>query len=195
MTLQAHILEDLVAHGYEEPSFFTIIKAYFTHPSIRVLSNYRIGLRFDDNNTFFRFVKRLLWGNSAFHTGCHISPKSMIEPGVIFPHASGIVIGNGAYVKSGTKVFQHVTLAVENDEEDTAPTISENVTIYAGAVVIGDITVGEGAIIGANAVVKQDVPSDMMAVGIPAQIKPQSNSMREESSSASDRAPSDAQSA
>lgn len=194
MTLQAHILEDLVAHGYEQPTFFTILKAYFTHPSIRVLSNYRIGLRLDEKNVFFRFVKKLFWNNSVSHAGCHLSPKAMIEPGVIFPHASGIVIGNGAYVKSGAKIFQHVTLAVENDEDDTAPTVAENVIVYAGAVVIGDITVEEGAVIGANAVVKQNVPSGMMAVGVPAQVKPVKLT-EGGSSSGSDHAPSDVQSA
>lgn len=195
MTLQAHIFEDLVAHGYDQPTFFTIVKAYFSHPSIRVLSNYRIGLRLDEKNVFFRFVKRMFWNNSVSHAGCHISPKAMIEPGVIFPHASGIVIGNGAHIKSGAKIFQHVTLAVENDEDDMAPTIAENTIIYAGAVVVGDITVEEGAVIGANAVVKQNVPSGMMAVGVPAQIKSMSKPMAGASSSDLSHAPSDVQSA
>lgn len=52
-----------------------------------------------------------------------------------------------------------------------APTIGKNVTICAGAKVLGGVTVGDGAVIGANAVVLSDVPANALAVGVPAKIK------------------------
>lgn len=171
MTLKNDIAQDLKAHGYTKTSIFHIIKAWISHPSIHLLANYRISKKISGSNPLHIFLRRFLWLNTTSKTGCHISLKTTIEPGVIFPHATGIVIGNGAYIKTGAKIFQHVTLAISNDDENKAATIEENATIYAGAVLIGDINIGKDAIIGANAVVKQDVPKSKIAVGIPATIK------------------------
>lgn len=165
MALIDDIQKDLKAHGYKKTSWLYIIKAWFSHPSIKLLVNYRLA-----EKTSLSFLKRWLWLNSISNTGCHISPQSTIEPGVILPHATGIVIGNGAHVKSGAQIFQNVTLAITNDIENKSATIENDATIYAGAVLIGDIIIGKKAIIGANAVVKINVPEEKTAVGVPAKI-------------------------
>jgi len=171
MGLKKDIFEDLKAHGYSRQSTLRSIKAWITHPSIRLLINYRIGKKIKGSNPLSALIKRSLWLNIVSRTSCHISYQSIIEPGVIFPHATGIVIGNGAHLKSGSKIFQNVTFAIKNDDENKSATAHKGSIIYAGAVLIGNIIIEENAIIGANAVVKQNVPANKMAVGVPAEIK------------------------
>ena len=166
MSLKSDLSADLKAHGYKNASWFHILKARFSHPSIRLLFNYRLAQK-----TNLRFLKRYLWLNTVSKTGCHISPQTVIEPGVIFPHATGIVIGNGAIIKTGSKIFQNVTLAIANDEENKTATIDEDALIYAGAVLIGDIKIGKSSTVGANALVKINVPDGQIAVGVPAVLK------------------------
>jgi serine O-acetyltransferase len=72
------------------------------------------------------------------------------------PHPTGVVIGRGTTVGRNVRIFQNVTLG--SSRRGDYPTIGDDVTIYAGAVISGDITIGSGSIIGANAVVTTDVP-------------------------------------
>lgn len=176
MSLRTDIAEDLRAHGYLKSDALSILKAWISHPSIRLLVNYRLAKIMKGGDLFSRFIKRSLWLNTVHKTGCHISPHTTIEPGVIFPHATNIVIGNGAHISKAAKIFQNVTLGVKDDDENKSAHIGKNAIIYSGAVLVGDIVIGKNAVIGANAVVKSDVPENMMAVGIPAKIKPINNS-------------------
>lgn len=82
-------------------------------------------------------------------------------------HYFGIVIGSGAIIGDYCKMYQQVTIGQKNGK---FPQIGNNVTIYPGAKIIGDIKVGDNAVIGANAVVLDDVPENAVAVGIPARI-------------------------
>lgn len=170
MSLKEDIFQDLMAHGYDRPSILIVLKSWFSHPSLRLLINYRLIKSLPSGVMGSGFLKRLLWLNIVSKTGCHVSPSAVLEPGVIFPHATGIVIGNNAHIKKGVKVFQHVTFAIKDDVADKAPMAQENAIIFAGAVVIGDITIGEGAVVGANSVLKIDIPSGKTAVGSPAKI-------------------------
>lgn len=79
-------------------------------------------------------------------------------------HVVGIVIGPGAVIGNHCRIYQNVTIG---QKDGRFPTIGNHVTIFPGAVIIGDIKVGDYAIIGANAVVAQDVPEGATAVGIP----------------------------
>ena len=96
-----------------------------------------------------------------------ISPQSKIEPDIRFMHFDGITIGSGVKIGKNCTLFQQVTLGKEKEK---FPIIGDNVTIYAGAKVIGDVRIGDNCIIGANAVVLKDVPDNCIAVGVPARI-------------------------
>lgn len=107
-------------------------------------------------------------------TGCDINNQAAIGPGFKLPHPTGVVIGI-AKVGRNVMMLQNTTLGMQrftDDETDAAsyPVIGDNVTLCCGAVVAGHVRVGNGAIVGANAVVLQDVPDNHTAVGSPARI-------------------------
>ncbi|MCA0950241.1 serine O-acetyltransferase [Shewanella chilikensis] len=90
---------------------------------------------------------------------------------VSFPHPVGIVIGRGVVISENVTIYQNVTIGGARAGDwvnNYYPKIEQGVTIYAGAVLIGNITVGADSIIGANAVVNRDVYKNSTVVGIPA---------------------------
>jgi len=98
---------------------------------------------------------------------CIIGRGAEFGPGFVLIHSTGVVI-NGA-VRGGSNVFieHQVTIGAERRE---SPVIGNNVFIGAGAKIIGAVTIGDGARIGANAVVVDDVPANATVVGIPARV-------------------------
>jgi len=106
--------------------------------------------------------------------GIEVPAKLSIGPGLIITHANGIVLGP-ARIGCNATIYQQVTLgALEADFFDptSRPIIEDNVILAAGAKVLGPITVGSGCVIGANAVVLDDVPPNHLAVGVPARMTP-----------------------
>ena len=104
--------------------------------------------------------------NSCF-CNCIIGRGAEFGPGLVFIHSTGIVI-NGQ-VRGGANIyFEHqVTIGAERRQ---VPVIGDNVFIGAGAKILGAVRIGEGARIGANAVVVHDVPAHTTVVGIPARV-------------------------
>jgi serine O-acetyltransferase len=86
-----------------------------------------------------------------------VSTGVAFEGAVEFPHPTGIVIGRSVRVGDNSRIFQNVTLGSSRKGE--YPVLERNVTIYSGAVVAGNLTIGDNAIIGANCVVTKSVPS------------------------------------
>lgn len=104
--------------------------------------------------------------------GCVISPYCDIGKNLSLPHPLSVVIGgynNSNHVKIGDNctIYQGVTIGQSNDE---FPIIGNNVTIYSGAKVIGNVKVGNNVIIGANAVVINDIPDNCVVAGVPAKV-------------------------
>jgi len=105
--------------------------------------------------------------------GIEISLQCKIGKGFFLPHTQGTVIG--AYsIGENSIIFQGVTLgARELDIDykvDARPTVGSNVVIGAGAKILGGIAIGDNSKVGANAVVLEDVPSNVVVAGIPAKI-------------------------
>jgi len=95
--------------------------------------------------------------------------KQLLPDSTILPHPVGIVISPTAEIGENVRIYQNVTIGwTLGDENETAAKIEDDVIIYAGATIIGDITIGEGAVVGANAVVLDDVEPGSTVVGIPA---------------------------
>jgi len=96
-----------------------------------------------------------------------INPTSMIGKHFRADHPIGIVIGPTVKLGEHVKIYQNVTLGQKNGR---FPRVGNYVVIYAGAVIIGDVEIGDHAVIGANAVVTKDVPAYATAVGVPARV-------------------------
>jgi serine O-acetyltransferase len=103
-------------------------------------------------------------------TGAEIDLRSKIGGGLLLPHPNGIVIHPNTIIGNNCLIFQQVTIGT-NGNSPIPPTISDHVDIGAGAKILGNITIGYLAKIGANAVVTKNVPARSTAVGIPATIK------------------------
>ena len=103
---------------------------------------------------------------------CDIAPDALIGTDVRLPHPTGIVIGSGVVVGDHVTLYQQVTLGSHGKPElgKAYPTIGDGSVIYAGAKVIGGVTVGAHAVIAANSVVRTDVPDNAVVVGIPGHV-------------------------
>lgn len=105
--------------------------------------------------------------------GIEVSPQVQIGGGLFLPHTVGTVLG-AERIGDNCTIMQGVTLGTSEPDMgftvSSRPIIGNNVLIGAGAKVIGRITVGDHAKIGANAVVLLDVPAHALAVGVPAKI-------------------------
>ena len=100
-----------------------------------------------------------------------IHPAARIGKGLMFDHATGIVIGETAVVEDMVSIMQSVTLGGTGKEAgDRHPKVRKGVLIGAGAKILGNISVGECAKIGAGSVVLKDVPARATVAGVPAQI-------------------------
>jgi serine O-acetyltransferase len=102
-------------------------------------------------------------------TGADIPLGSNIAGGLLIPHPNGIVVHPGAQIGPNCLLFQQVTIG---SAKGGVPRLGGHVDVGAGAKLIGPITIGDHARIGANAVVTRDVPAGATAVGIPARILP-----------------------
>src|SRR6478735_2796356 len=120
----------------------------------------------------FRWLGRFISQVSRWLTGIEIHPGATIGNGVFIDHGMSIVIGETAEIGDGCTIYQGVTLGGTSLTRGAKrhPTLGRNVVVSAGAKVLGGFTVGEGAVIGANAVVIRPVPAGATAVGIPARI-------------------------
>ena len=105
----------------------------------------------------------------AFDVDIHPAPK--IGHGIMFDHATGIVVGETSVIENDVSILQGVTLGGTGKESgDRHPKVREGVMIGAGAKILGNIEVGKYAKIGANSVVLQPVPEYATAAGVPARI-------------------------
>jgi serine O-acetyltransferase len=103
--------------------------------------------------------------------GAEIDAGCKIGPGLRLPHgANGIVIHKKSVIGRNVTIYHQVTLGGRNDTDSHPPTVGNNVEIFAGAKLLGSVKIGDGATIGANAVVIKDVPAFCVAVGVPARV-------------------------
>jgi serine O-acetyltransferase len=102
--------------------------------------------------------------NSMF-CGCVIGRGAEFGPGFVLIHSDGVVINGGVRGGEGVLLEHQVTIGAERRR---SPVLGDRVFVGAGAKILGGVTVGSGARVGANAVVVHDVPADTTVVGIPA---------------------------
>jgi serine O-acetyltransferase len=102
--------------------------------------------------------------------GIDILPGAVIGDGLRIDHPVGIVIGAGAKIGRGCIVLQNVTIGTRyldsTDYNNEFPVIGNNVTIGAGAVILGGVLIGDDCTVGANSVILADVPKGSTVIGV-----------------------------
>ena len=124
----------------------------------------------------FHLVARIISQLSRFLTGIEIHPRANIGKNLFIDHGMGVVIGETSEIGDNVTIYHMATLggispSINSNEQRNIkrhPTLKDNVVVGSGAQILGPVTVGKNAKIGANAVVTKDVPENAVMVGIPA---------------------------
>ncbi|EJW9881611.1 serine O-acetyltransferase [Campylobacter coli] len=164
------IKEDFSQPKVQDPAYNSCVELFFNYPGVWAVVNYRFAHFFYTKN--FKRTARIISGISQFLTGVDLHPGATLGRRIFIDHANGVVIGQTAVIEDDVLIYQGVTLGGTSLEKGVKrhPTIKKGVIIGSGAKVLGDITIGENAKIGSNAVVVKDVGANLTAVGIPAYI-------------------------
>jgi serine O-acetyltransferase len=135
-------------------------------PGVHALLSHRLAHRL--HGAGVPVVPRLMSTATRAATGIEIHPAARIGDGFFIDHGSGVVVGETAEIGDNVTLYQGVTLGGTGFATGKRhPTIEDNVTIGSGAKLLGPITIGHGAKIGANTVVIHEVPPNSTVVGNP----------------------------
>jgi serine O-acetyltransferase len=162
------IRRDIVAASDRDPAAKGVSPAEIlaAWPGVHALLSHRVAHALDGAGV--PVAPRALAYFSRSLTGIEIHPRAQVGDGLFIDHGMGVVIGETAEVGENVTMYQGVTLGGTGFATGKRhPTIEDNVTIGSGAKLLGPITIGHGAKIGANAVVIHDVPSNSTVVGNP----------------------------
>ncbi|MDD4801319.1 MAG: serine O-acetyltransferase [Syntrophomonas sp.] len=152
-----------------DPAARSTAEVIFCYPGFHAIIYHRLAHFLYQKKWFF--LARLVSHISRFLTGIEIHPGAVIGKGFFIDHGSGIVIGETAEIGDNVTLYQGVTLGGTGKEKGKRhPTIGNNVTISAGAKVLGSFTVGDHAKIGGGSVVVKAVPPNCTVVGVPGRI-------------------------
>ncbi len=157
-----------------DPAAKSKLSLILTYPGVKAVFFHRIANFFSVAK--FDLIARIISQFSRFLTGIEIHPGAKIGKNLFIDHGMGVVIGETSDIGDNVTIYHMATLGGiapsinSNDQRNIKrhPTIEDEVVIGSGAQVLGPVTVGKCAKIGANAVITKDVPEKAVMVGIPA---------------------------
>ena len=157
-----------------DPAAKSKLSLILTYPGVKAVFFHRIANFFSVAK--FDLIARIISQFSRFLTGIEIHPGAKIGKNLFIDHGMGVVIGETSDIGDNVTIYHMATLGGiapsinSNDQRNIKrhPTIEDEVVIGSGAQVLGPVTVGRCAKIGANAVVTKNVPEKAVMVGIPA---------------------------
>ena len=159
----------LTAIKQRDPAARSLWEIAFLYPGVRALVFHSLAHALWLAG--FKFLARGISELGRWLSGIEIHPGAVIGRRLFIDHGLGVVIGETAIIGDDVTLYHGVTLGgTTTNTERRHPTVEDGVVIGAGAKVLGAITVGRDARVGANAVVVKDVPAGVTVVGIPAQV-------------------------
>jgi serine O-acetyltransferase len=160
----------LLTYKAYDPAAKSLWEIALLYPGPKALLSHRVAKFFYKRK--FYFLARFVAETGRALTGIEIHPGATIGHRLVIDHGMGVVIGETAQVGDDCVIFHGVTLGgTKFDPVKRHPTVGNKVMIGTGAKVLGPITIGDGARIGANAVVIRDVPAGAIMLGPVAQQK------------------------
>jgi len=160
---------DIQAILSRDPAARSALEVILCYPSFKAVRSHRRAHWLWTHG--MKLAARLLSQWCRHRTGIEIHPGATIGEGLFIDHGMGVVIGETTEIGNNVTLYQNVTLGgTGKDVGKRHPTIGNNVVVGAGARVLGPFTVGEGAKIGASAVVLKEVPPFCTVVGNPGRI-------------------------
>lgn len=161
--------QDLIAARERDPAAGSMLEVALLYPGLHAVWGYRLSHAMWKAGA--HFPARVLQSTTRFFTGVDIHPAATIGERLFIDHAMGVVVGETAEVGNDVLIFHAVTLGgVTMAPGKRHPTVGDRVILGAGAKILGPVTVGSDAKVGANAVVVHDVPAKGVAVGVPSHL-------------------------
>jgi serine O-acetyltransferase len=165
--IRALLDSDVLAAFQGDPAARSVDEVLLCYPGVLALIHHRLAHRLYQLG--LPLLARMIAEHAHGETGIDIHPGASIGPGFFIDHGTGVVIGETAVIGERVRLYQAVTLGAArfaSDEDGQLvkglprhPVLEDDVVIYAGATVLGRITLGKGAVIGGNVWLTHDVPA------------------------------------
>ena len=165
--IRQKLYTDVIAIYNGDPAAKSFGEVIFCYPGLKAITNYRLAhalLKLD-----VPLIPRIITEMAHSETGIDIHPGAEIGEYFMIDHGTGVVIGETSVIGNNVKMYQGVTLGAKSfplDENGNPikgivrhPKIGNNVIIYSNSTILGNITIGDGAVIGGNLWVDKDVPA------------------------------------
>jgi serine O-acetyltransferase len=164
--IQQVLQEDIQAAYDGDPAAKSTMEIVMSYPAIQAITAYRIAHALYEKDT--PLIARIMTELAHSRTGIDIHPGATIGRRFFIDHGTGVVIGETSIIGDNVKIYQGVTLGAMSFPKDENgqpvkgmkrhPNVCSNVTIYAEATILGDVTIGEGSTIGGNVWLTYSVP-------------------------------------
>jgi serine O-acetyltransferase len=161
------MVKDIDAIYLGDPAAVSHGEVIFCYPAVRAITNYRIAHCLAQLKV--PLIPRYISEMAHSETGIDIHPEAVIGESFSIDHGTGVVIGSTCVIGNHVKIYQGVTLGARSFETDNQgnpvkgiprhPIVEDNVVIYAGATILGRITIGKNSVIGGNVWITKDVPA------------------------------------
>jgi len=161
--------EDIETVRKRDPAARNFLEVILCYPGLHAIWLHRIAHFLWTHH--MKLLGRLISHLNRFLTGVEIHPGARIKRRLFIDHGAGVVIGETSEIGDDVLLYQGVVLGgTSMEKKKRHPTIQNKVVIGAAAILLGPITVGEGAKIGANSVVISSVPPGATVLGVPGKV-------------------------
>lgn len=167
------VREDIRTARLRDPAARSNAEVFWTYSGVHAVWGYRLAHRLWQRRRFL--LARIVSQVVRFLTGVEIHPDATIGRRLFIDHGIGVVIGATAEIGDDVMLYHGVTLGGRSSRNDKRhPTLENGVTVGTGATILGAVRIGQGSVVGAQAVVVRDAPARSVVTGIPARAVPMS---------------------